>query len=362
MSALTFPSFEKEEATTGKRVLRFILLLVSALLLGILGSILGGLIVGLLFVALFSSNPEVMSAIDPSTLALTFSSGGLASLPEELLSFFAVASYLGTIGVWIVAPIFLRLTKRNRPILSTLTTAVSGNTPVRFLVGLGLGFGLNAICILVAVLAGNLSLEFVGSSAGLILLLFLVVFIQSSSEELLVRCYLYQRMGRITGSSVITIVVTSLLFAAMHLGNTGITAIAFINIALSGILAALLVVCLDSPWAAFAEHTAWNFTQNILFGLPNSGAPALRSVFGVATGTQPTAGFAYDPIFGVEGSGIACIVLAVACVAILLWWRSKGCPAPTNIWPKQVEQPKQPEQPATTTPATSAPIANLHVS
>jgi fructose-specific phosphotransferase system IIC component len=66
-------------------------------------------------------------------------------------------------------------------------------------------------------------------------------------------------------------------------------------------------------------HTAWNFTQNLLFGLPNSGLVSEVSVFKMdAMNAQSNLIYNYD--FGVEGAipavladallGIICLILA----------------------------------------------------
>ena len=87
---------------------------------------------------------------------------------------------------------------------------------------------------------------------------------------------------------------------------------------------------LDSPWAAFGLHASWNFTQTVLLGLPNSGGTTPFVVFGVALGTTPVAGFAYDPGFGIEGSAMATVVLLAGCA--LVWWLGERNVTPTDIW------------------------------
>ena len=66
-------------------------------------------------------------------------------------------------------------------------------------------------------------------------------------------------------------------------------------------------------------HTAWNFTQNFLFGLPNSGLVSEASVFGLDAASAQDSLF-YNVAFGVEGAipavladaalGAVCLVLA----------------------------------------------------
>ena len=82
---------------------------------------------------------------------------------------------------------------------------------------------------------------------------------------------------------------------------------------------------------AFGLHASWNFTQAVLFGLPNSGGITPFAIFGVTPGTTPTAGFAYDPGFGIEGSAMATVVLVAGCA--LVWWLGERWVArPTDLW------------------------------
>ena len=71
-----------------------------------------------------------------------------------------------------------------------------------------------------------------------------------------------------------------------------------------------------------AAHGAWNFTQNIIFGLPNSGITVPFSVFKLDASTARNS-FAYNVGFGIEGTLVADIVLILACVIMYLWGRNK---------------------------------------
>ena len=130
-------------------------------------------------------------------------------------------------------------------------------------------------------------------------------------------------MRRSYKNPVVAIVGNSLLFALLHLANHGVTILSVLNIFLVGILFSLMVYYMDSLWCAFAVHTAWNFTQNILFGLPNSGINVPYSVFKLNAGTARDS-FAYNVGFGIEGTVFADIVLLAACVLLYLWGRKHG--------------------------------------
>lgn len=72
----------------------------------------------------------------------------------------------------------------------------------------------------------------------------------------------------------------------------------------------------------------------MLFGLPNSGYTTPFALFGIASGTAPQAGFAFDPVFGIEASPLCGIIFAAACLALILNARRRNL-EPDNIWAEE---------------------------
>ncbi|MBQ9928776.1 MAG: CPBP family intramembrane metalloprotease [Lachnospiraceae bacterium] len=234
------------------------------------------------------------------------------------------------IGIWILMILCLAISKKSRPILKCTWIQTKGNNLVNLLMGLLLGFGLNAFCVLIAWLHKDIYLYFDSFRPLSFLLLFVLVFIQSSAEEVLCRGYLYQKLLKGYKHPTVAILGNSLLFALLHLGNEGVTLLSIINIVTVGILCSLFVYYMDSLWCAFGMHAAWNFTQNILFGLPNSGMVFPYSVFKLDASTA-TDSFAYNVGFGIEGTVMSTLILVLACVAMVLWGRKHG-KKQSDIW------------------------------
>ncbi len=237
--------------------------------------------------------------------------------------------YLNFWGIWLIFFLCL-LIPANKPLINAINTKAKGNNIKFLLIGILLGFGLNAFCALTALLNGDIHLSFNTFNPLTFILLFIAVFIQSSAEELITRCFLYQHLRRIYKNPLVAIIGNIFLFALGHLGNTGISVTSFINLLLTGLLFTLMVYYFDSLWCAFGIHTAWNFTQNILLGLPNSGVVTPYSIFKLDA-TNARSSFFYNVGFGVEGSGISCVVLGLACVVVVLIGKKKG-PTTHNIW------------------------------
>ncbi len=261
-----------------------------------------------------------------------------SELGSAALSF--LSNYSIFIGSFVIIPLFMFLVKPWRPFLKALGPAASGNRPSMLLLGLLIGFAQNGLCVLVAALTGCFTLEFKQFSLVGTIVFLVFIFIQSSAEEFACRGFAYQRIKR-TYNPTVAIVASSVLFMAAHLANDGLAPVALLNLVLVGVLYALFVRYFDSIWIAMGAHTAWNFTQNIFFGLPNSGTPSAYAIF-APTGAL-SSGFAYDTAFGVEGS-LLCTVVYVVSIAAVLWWGR------THVKPDldacADEKPVAPEAPA----------------
>lgn len=225
------------------------------------------------------------------------------------------STYFTFVGIWLIAALFFGLSKKNRFILEKAGTALPGNRWSLLLLGILIGFVLNGVCVLTAWLHQDIVLSYDAFRPVSFVFIFFAVFVQSSAEEFLCRGFLYQKLLQRYQKPVVAIVGNSLLFALLHLTNSGVTLLSVLNIFLVGVLFSLIVYYTNSLWCAFAVHAAWNFMQNIIFGLPNSGMTLPYSVFKLDANTARNS-FAYDVGFGIEGSLMAAIVILAACIII----------------------------------------------
>lgn len=277
-------------------------------LLIVLGQILGGVLVG------------VLTGLLPGVFSTD------AGITSQL--------YLGFLGIWILTLLVFALIPRNRPMLKALGTKTKGNTPKMFAVGLGIGLGMNLLCALIAMINGDIALTFHAFRPVSFLLVFIAVLIQSAAEELICRVFIYQRLVRRYGKPLMAAVVNAAFFAMIHLSNPGVTGMAIANIFIYGLLFSAMVVYMDSPWAAMAAHAGWNFCQNILLGLPNSGMVLPYSVFKLDAAAASDS-FAYSVSFGLEGTITACVTL-FAVTGVIVWWGTRNKVVPTSIWDAEI--------------------------
>lgn len=243
---------------------------------------------------------------------------------------FMLASYFDFISYWIVFILVCLIFKSWRPMLRVIGPGIKGNTVRNLLLGLAIGFGLNSACVVAAILHKDIILYFDSFPVIRILLIFVAVFVQSSAEELMCRGLLYQRLRKTYRNPWVAILVNPLVFAALHLGNDGMNALAFANIYIVGVMFGVMVYYLDSLWMAMAAHAAWNFSQNIIYGLPNSGIVSQFSIFKLDAANARGSVF-YHVAFGVESTVMAFIVLSIG-TAIIIWLGRKKHLQPTEIW------------------------------
>ena len=246
---------------------------------------------------------------------------------EDAVTF--LIEYASMFGIWIVFILAALLFKANRPMLKAFGYHRDGNSMKAGLIGLLLGFACNGFCILMSCILGDIKLYFYGFNPGLFFAFLFVVLLQSGAEEIADRCYLYQKLRRRYRHPAVAIITSSAVFAALHLLNPGITVLSVVQLIVTGLIFSLFVYYFDSLWAAIMMHTGWNFTQSIVFGLPNSGMVSKYSLFKLDAASARN-GLFYNVGFGVEGSLGAVIILIGMLVVVFIIGYRKG--EKKNYW------------------------------
>ncbi len=245
--------------------------------------------------------------------------------------------YTPTIGIVITLVIVCAVIRKNHFILRSFLPEGFGkdhririaedayepshnNTLRSLLTGLLLGFLMNSCCILCAVIHGDLTFrpDFSAAMTSTFLYAFLMVFVQSSSEEMWFRGFMYERI-LIHYPLWTAVLANGIFFGLTHIANDGLTLLAITDIIVCGISYSLVRWYTGSIWMVMGIHTMWNFTQNFLFGLPNSGIVSEVSVLH-PDAMNAVSNLIYSYEFGVEGGipaviletlpGIVCLILA----------------------------------------------------
>ncbi len=151
---------------------------------------------------------------------------------------------------------------------------------------------------------------------GFGVLLFIIVAI---NEELLFRGYLLNNFLQ-SVPRYWALLISSLLFAALHLGNAHIDAIGFGNIILAGFLLGISYTYTKSLWFPIALHFSWNFFQGTVFGYAVSGNDTYSIIKQMRDADTVWNGGA----FGFEASLTAIFLLLIFTVLIGKYYANKN--------------------------------------
>lgn len=192
------------------------------------------------------------------------------------------------------------------------------NAAKDYLVGLAIGFVMLTTCVLIGIISGSVVFEgFVLGNGIFMLILFFVGFmIQGMSEEVILRGYFMVSVST-RNSVLVAILANSVLFAFLHILNSGITFLAILNLILFGVFASVYALKMNSLWGVCAIHTMWNFAQGNIFGIKVSGMDTQVSLFrfhSVQSGEWINGG-----AFGLEGGFAVTLVLVIGILAVMLW-------------------------------------------
>ena len=263
-------------------------------------------------------------------------SGGNPTLPismvlKLLVKFMQTQPFVLAMGVSYVLVIvvyFLIIRVFEKQPMSTAGLSLSGQGAPRralfsYIKGLALGFAMMLGVFLLLLLAGQIHVTGFGldSSASSLFLIYILMWVpQGASEELMFRGYMLPRLSARFGRAA-AVLLTSLSFSVLHIGNAGFSVIPFANLILISVFFALLSLYTQQIWTVCAAHSIWNFAQGNLFGLEVSGtqsaARLIQMSYSADSNSLLTGGN-----FGPEG-GLIVTGVIILCLLILVSVRHK---------------------------------------
>ncbi|MEM7801397.1 MAG: type II CAAX endopeptidase family protein [Chloroflexota bacterium] len=267
--------------------------------------------------SLAGSLSDEIAALGTETSAINELFMGSLFADPQLLAGLTILSFLGMhIVVWLW--IWL-MENRSWWTIGLPFRAIGGWQVALFQYGRGLliGFGLQMATVGILALLGMISFEtpFSGFS-GLVLfnvvLLFVSFIIQGAAEEVLTRGFIFQVVGRKYGVWL-AVIVSSLIFALLHLGNPNIGPIAVINLFLAGLLFALYALNEGTIWGACAVHSIWNWTMGNLLGLEVSGMEFAADTGSLIDLQETGPDLITGGAFGPEGGLVVLTLLVLTC-------------------------------------------------
>lgn len=318
---------KRNESSLFGETLRFLLVFLAAsTVAGIIGSIpmlvwmfSGGRLEQMLAAAMQSNDPYALT-----NSIITLLEQMLGSMPGWLIAIVVASGFVYAVVSALYCKVF---EKRNLASMGL----VKQHALRSYLVGAVLGaLSFAAVAGLAYVFKG-ITFDGINPLASIwptLLMMFIAYVLQSAGEELLVRGYFMVSLSK-RFRLPLCIGLSSILFGTLHVANLGINFLAFLNIALVGVVLALYILLTGDLWGACGYHALWNFCQGNVFDLPVSGTYAADSIFAVTVNNKSELLTGGD--FGLEGSLCSTFVLLASLgVLIFLLLRRPADPVPEN--------------------------------
>lgn len=196
-----------------------------------------------------------------------------------------------------------------------------------YLIGLLGGFACFSLAVLFSAVLGGIRIE-VSPAFSLqpikvigIFLCFVIGFVfQGMAEEVLCRGYFLVSYAR-RYPVYAAILANALLFTSFHLANSGLSAVALINVFSFGIFMSVYFVRRGNIWGISAFHTIWNAVQGNFYGMKVSGNDNGSSIF-TTTSIQGKE-LLNGGDFGLEGSIIVTVIFVIGTLFVYFGKQNK---------------------------------------
>ena len=131
----------------------------------------------------------------------------------------------------------------------------------------------------------------------------------SLNEEIAIRGYILQNLSS-SFNKYIALVLSSLVFMIMHIGNPNMSAIPLFNLFLAGLLLGVYCIHKNNLWFPIGAHFTWNYCQGPVLGFEVSGNDVDSIFIQSLDGSELITGGE----FGFEGSIILTVFMIIGII------------------------------------------------
>ena len=198
-----------------------------------------------------------------------------------------------------------------------------GLTPVKkhskeLMIGLLLGIVSITVVFVALLMTGNTMVNSWNPHFSISQLIYLVIFIfVGFAEEIFSRGFIMSVLRQTKNIAVIYI-VSSILFALLHSGNSGIGIVPYINLTLVGVLFAYMFVRSGNLWMCIGYHITWNYFQGYVYGFKVSGTDSV----GIITTSIGQENIFNGGAFGPEGGLFVTAVILLGFLFTKYYYRN----------------------------------------
>lgn len=184
------------------------------------------------------------------------------------------------------------------------------------LCGFSVAAAIYAIGYIVSLIMGWISIEGVHFDPAYLLLQFLFYIMVALMEESMMRGFVLGHMLDVGMNKFLALLLSSLIFASLHLGNPGMTNFSFLNLTLAGILLGIAYVYTRNLWFPVSLHLFWNFIQGPILGYDVSGTGGKNTLLklNISDNVLMNGGD-----FGFEAS-LPCTILMIVATGLIIYW------------------------------------------
>lgn len=227
---------------------------------------------------------------------------------------FLITTVLSAIIASLVVYFFVKLNDTSQPLTIGLTAP---NKLRDFIIGTGLGavvmlLGFGTLLLLGEIQIENISvdaIELAYSTIG-----FLAV---AYSEELIFRGFLMRKL-QLKYTATTALVVSSIIFAIVHLGNDNLSLMGVFDLFIAGLMLGAIFLYTKNLWMAIGLHFGWNFVQTHL-GFNVSGLDSYSIVETQYMHENVINGGA----FGFEGSILSTLAQLIVLATLFILYRDR---------------------------------------
>ena len=140
------------------------------------------------------------------------------------------------------------------------------------------------------------------------------------AEEIMVRGYILGRLLSTRMNKFLALLLSSLIFAAGHLFNPGVTFLPMLNLILAGLLLGASYLYTRNLWFPISLHLFWNWIQGPVLGYEVSGNSFGNTLLAIEF---PEPNLINGGAFGFEGSVICTFLMIVFTAGIIVRFERK---------------------------------------
>ncbi len=219
--------------------------------------------------------------------------------------------------LFILVPLIIWRFFIKRPLSNMGLTSIKKNYK-DLIVGLLFGIVSISFVFVLLILTGNAIVATWAPSFSVEQLIYIPIFISVGfAEEIFTRGYIMSTL-RQTQSATVAVLVSSVIFALMHGMSTGVSPLAYLNLALVGILFALMYLKSGNIWMCIGYHITWNYFQGNIYGFKVSG----ETTKGILTTDYPGNNLFNGGAFGPEGGLFVTVIILLGVFFVLRYYRN----------------------------------------